>query len=223
MPTIDVLLADAQYLVREGLKAILGSETDVRIVGEVERAEQLLPAIERWQPDLVILDHDTPEFFAEGDLTVFRELQRRTNVLVISQEHDQVRIKRVLEQGVNAFLTKYCDRGEIVSAVRAAVRSEKYFCSKVLDILIDNVREDSAEACVPSTLTAREVEIVRLVAQGARTREVAEQLHLSPHTVNTHRKNIFKKLGIRSGSELVLYAVNTGIIQPAVSGRPAER
>lgn len=222
MPIIDVVIADSQYLVREGLKAILSDEQDVRIVGEVERADQLLAAMDRWQPDLVILDHDAPEFFRDEDLGIFSELNRRTNILIISQEHDQSRIKRVLEQGVNAFLTKYCDRSEIISAIRASVRNEKYFCSKVLDILIDNVRVDNVESCVPSTLTAREVEIVRLIAQGSKTREVAETLHLSPHTVNTHRKNIFKKLGIRSGPELVLYAVNTGIVEPTPM-RVAER
>ncbi len=222
MPIIDVLIADSQYLVREGLKAILSDEQDVRIVGEVERADQLPAAMDRWQPDLVILDHDAPEFFRDEDLGIFSELNRRTNILIISQEHDQSRIKRVLEQGVNAFLTKYCDRSEIISAIRASVRNEKYFCSKVLDILIDNVRVDNVESCVPSTLTAREVEIVRLIAQGSKTREVAETLHLSPHTVNTHRKNIFKKLGIRSGPELVLYAVNTGIVEPTPM-RVAER
>jgi DNA-binding NarL/FixJ family response regulator len=214
MPTIDILLADSQYLVREGLKAILGVEDAFRIVGEVDRASKLDEAVERLQPDLVILDHDAPEFFQGDDLSVFRSLSGRTNLLIISQEHDRERIKRVLENGVNAFLTKYCDQAEIVSAVRASVRNEKYFCSKVLDILVDKVREDANESCTPSALTSREVEIVRLIAQGSKTRDVAEQLHLSPHTVNTHRKNIFKKLGIRSGSELVLYAVNTGLVQP---------
>jgi DNA-binding NarL/FixJ family response regulator len=217
MPIIDVLIADSQYLVREGLKAILADEPDVRIVGEVERAEQLPEAMDRWQPDLVILDHDAPEFFRDEDLDMFADLNRRSNILIISQEHDQRRIKRVLEQGVNAFLTKYCDRSEIISAIRASVHNEKYFCSKVLDILIDNVRVDNMESCTPSSLTAREVEIVRLIAQGSKTREVAEMLHLSPHTVNTHRKNIFKKLGIRSGPELVLYAVNTGIVEATVN------
>ncbi len=212
MPTIRILLADSQYLVREGLKAIINSQPDLQIAGEVSDGQSMTDALESLKPDLVILDHDTEEFYGEKGWEELLTLVNRVRFLIISQDHDRGRITAMLERGVNAFLTKYCDEDEIVNAIRAAVKGEKYFCSKVLDILIDSVRVESRENCSPSCLSLREAEIVRLIAGGCKTREVAERLYLSPHTVNTHRKNIFKKLGIRSGNELVMYALNTGLI-----------
>jgi DNA-binding NarL/FixJ family response regulator len=215
MAKTRILLADSQYLIREGLKAIVSDNLDMEVVGEAGDAETMARMIQVLQPDLVILDHDTTEFYGHAAMNDLLDLAGSIRFLIISQDHHRGRITSLLERGVNAFLTKYCDEAEIVSAIRAAVKGEKYFCSKVLDILIDSVREDARETCAPSCLTLREVEIVRLIASGAKTRDVAAQLHLSPHTVNTHRKNIFKKLGIRSGNELVLYALNTGILQRA--------
>ncbi|MBI1191963.1 MAG: response regulator [Bacteroidetes bacterium] len=208
-----ILLADSQYLVREGLKAIVSGNKDMEVVGEAGDAVTMGEMLLALQPDLVILDHDTAEFYGDASMHELLDMAGSVRFLIISQDHHRGRITSLLERGVNAFLTKYCDEGEIVSAIRAAIKGEKYFCSKVLDILIDSVREDARETCAPSCLTLREIEIVRLIASGAKTRDVAGQLHLSPHTVNTHRKNIFKKLGIRSGNELVLYALNTGILQ----------
>ncbi len=208
-----ILLADSQYLVREGLKAIVSGNKDMEVVGEAGDAATMGQMLLSLKPDLVILDHDTAEFYGNESMHELLDMAGSVRFLIISQDHHRGRITSLLERGVNAFLTKYCDEAEIVSAVRAAIKGEKYFCSKVLDILIDTVREDARETCAPSCLTLREIEIVRLIASGAKTRDAAAQLHLSPHTVNTHRKNIFKKLGIRSGNELVLYALSTGILQ----------
>ena len=216
MPSIKVLLADSQYLVREGLRAIIQGQRDLEVAGEADCADELLDEIRSTDPDVIILDHDSREFFQGERLTDFLDLPQRARYLIISQEQDRRRIRRMLESGVNAFLTKYCDEEEITSAIRACVKGEKYFCTKVLDMLIDSGREDAGEDCSPANLTAREIEILRLVASGHKTRDIADQLHLSPHTVNTHRKNILKKLEIKSAPELVLYAVNTGIVKTAV-------
>ncbi len=209
---ISVLLADSQFLIREGLKTIVAAQSDMEVVGESASPERLFEALQQHKPDLLIIDHDTMDFEQEDQWEQWLKLVSTQRVLIISQDQQRARITKLLEKGVNAFLTKCCDEEEIVSAIRAAVKGEKYFCNKVLDILIDSVREDSRDNCAPSSLTLREAEIVRLIASGTKTRDIAASLHLSPHTVNTHRKNIFKKLGIRSGQELVLYALNTGLL-----------
>ena len=209
---VRILLADAQYLVREGLKSILAHQPDMQIVGEVADEKAMLSAIGQYLPDLIILDHDTLQFYSDHRWPDFLDLASQHRFLIISQDHDRSRITNMLEQGINTILTKYCDEDEIVNAIRASMKGEKYFCTKVLDILVDSVREDSRDTCAPTCLTAREAEIVQLIASGCKTRDVAEKLHLSPHTINTNRKNIFKKLGIRSGNELILYALNTGLI-----------
>jgi DNA-binding NarL/FixJ family response regulator len=114
--------------------------------------------------------------------------------------------------GVTSFLTKTCDETEIFSAVRAAAKREKFFCSKVLDVLLEK-HFPGTDNCAATELSVRETEIVRLVAEGYSSKDIAKMLFLSPHTVHTHRKNILRKLGIGSTSELVLYAVNTGLVK----------
>jgi DNA-binding NarL/FixJ family response regulator len=209
---VRILLADSQYLIVEGLKAILDSHEDIQVVADAYNVQQLTDNIEKFQPDLVVMDHNSVEFFEDKALSDFISREEKIPFLIISQEVDRARIRAILESGVNAFLTKYCDREEIVSAVFASVKGEKYFCTKVLDILI-HPESEHAGSCEPTNLTAREIEIVRFIASGFKTRDIASELHLSPHTVHTHRKNILKKLGVSSGSELVLYAINTGIIK----------
>ncbi len=209
---VRILIADSQYLVREGLKAILATQPDFQVVGEVEDAKQLRATAESIRPDVIILDYHPESPFPESWWEDTLGLIQHYPFLIISQDHNRSRITQILERGVNAFLTKYCDQEEIISAIRAAVRSEKYFCTKILDILIESVREDVRDTCAPSNLTLREAEIVRLIASGTKTRDIADKLHLSLHTVNTHKKNIFKKLNINSGQELVLYALRTGLV-----------
>lgn len=214
--SIRILLADSQYLVREGLKAILTAQQDLEIVCEVSDVQELKEALLQHSPDVVIMDHDASEFYADEQIDSIADLLDKSRFLIISQELDQKRIRFMLSRGVNAFLTKYCDEEEIVSAIYACVKDEKYLCTKVVNILIEDEKEHAGN-CEPTNLTPREIEIVKLVASGLKTKDIAEQLHLSPHTVNTHRKNILKKLDLSSGSELVLYAVRTGLIETETS------
>lgn len=213
MSSIRILLADSQYLIREGLRRILSAQEGFEIVGEADGRDGLVDSIRRSRPDVVVLDHNSIEFYSGDRLEELEDLVDKSKLLIISQEQDKGRIQTILEWGVRSFLTKYCDQEEIVSAIYSAVKGEKYLCTKVVDMLIEANREEIEDDCIPSVLTEREEEIVRLIATGLKTRDIAEQLHLSPHTVNTHRKNILKKVGVKSGSELVLYAVSTGIVK----------
>ena len=112
---------------------------------------------------------------------------------------------------MNSFLTKECDETEILDAVMATAKNERFFCSKILNYILEKSFNKSI-SCKPSPLSQREVEIVRLIAKGLIAKEIADRLNLSTHTVYTHRKNIMSKLKVKSASELVLYAVNNGIV-----------
>ena len=112
---------------------------------------------------------------------------------------------------MNSFLSKQCDEKEILDAVLATAKGEKFYCTNVLNYLLEKSFPKETE-CKPLPLSAREVEIVQLISTGLIAKEIAGKLNLSTHTIYTHRKNIMKKLGIGSTSELVLYAVNEGIV-----------
>ena len=111
---------------------------------------------------------------------------------------------------VNSFLSKKCDEKEIIDAVHATSKNEKYYCTNVLNCLLE--KSFPKDDCSPRPLSPREIEVVQLVAKGLIAKEIASELYLSTHTIYTHRKNIMKKLKIGTTSELVLYAVREGII-----------
>ncbi len=209
---ITIILADAQYLTRLGLKHLLSQIGAYQIVGEAESEEELLNQLKKHRPQVVMLDHDQPGYFNQHTVTMVRRHAPETNVLVISDDNNKNSIYDVLENGVSSFLTKTCGEEEIVDAINATAKGEKFFCTKVLDYLLEK-SFGKTENCAPMPLTPREIEIVKLVAKGLIAKEIADTLNLSPHTVYTHRKKIMKKLNLNTSSELVLYAVNSGIIE----------
>lgn len=214
MSLVKAVIADAQYLARAGFKQLFSEVEQVEIVGEAATAAQLDTVIDLQKPDLVIYDYHDTEHFSIDTLHKIRKKKPNLQFLVVTSDKSKANIFRILESGVNSILTKHCSREEIINAVHATARKEKFFCNTVLDIILEKqLGQDDKEAnCAPTSLTNREVEIVTLVAQGISTRDMADQLCLSTHTIYTHRKNIMKKLGINSVSELVLYAVNSGIV-----------
>ncbi len=209
---ITVLIADEHYLVRLGLRHLLGSQPQIEILGEAKNQAELFGLMEELQPQVVLLDYKQPGCF---DQTTIQQIKRKfpqTHIMVISADNEKESIFQVLEYGVNSFLTKTCEDQEIIDAVAACARSEKFFCTKILDYVLERTFSRNEDNCAPMPLSPREVEIVRLVAKGLIAKEIAGELHLSTHTVYTHRKNIMRKLKINSSPELVLYAVQNGIL-----------
>lgn len=209
---ITVLIADEHYLVRVGLRHLLGSQPQIEILGEAKNQEELFGLLEALQPQVVLLDYKQPGCFDHTTIQQIKHKFPQTNIMVISADNEKESIFQVLEYGVNSFLTKTCEDQEITDAVTACARNEKFFCTKILDYVLERTFSRTEENCAPMPLSPREVEIVRLVAKGLIAKEIAGELHLSTHTVYTHRKNIMRKLKISSSPELVLYAVQNGIL-----------
>lgn len=162
------------------------------------------------RPEIVVID-----LFARPFLGLRpSDLPGRPRIVVVSSNNTAENVASAISHNVPCYLTKMCDEQEIRQAFISVARGEKFFCNQILEIVL---RQHPASAtieenCKPSKLSAREVEIIRLVASGLTTNAIALQLHLSPHTVYTHRKNIMRKVNVKSAPELVLYAVNEGLI-----------
>ncbi len=213
-----ILIADAHTLTREGLKSLLCKRNDLQIVGEVKNGVELLNLLKRKNPDIVIIDFFIPDHFSIDDIVFIRTKYPETRILVISTNQDKQDVLKVLDLGVNGYLLKECDEEEVISAVYAAVKKEKFFCGRVMDTILEKVTHQCAvgeicDHCQPISLSDREVEIIKLIAEGYTTKDIAKKIFLSFHTIATHRKNIFKKLRIRNSSELILYALKKGIIE----------
>jgi DNA-binding NarL/FixJ family response regulator len=208
---IDVIIADSQMLIRMGLKHLFQNQSRINVVDEVTSSEELLEAATKFQPDVVIFDYNQPSHFKIEDIPEVKKISPDSQFLIISANNNKEEIFQVLQSGGLSFLTKECDEDEIISAVMATARGDKFLCNKVIDVILEkNVTEDEI-TCAPTNLTVRELEIVKLTAKGFTAGKVADQLYLSTHTVYTHRKNIMKKLGINSASELIVYAINNGL------------
>lgn len=203
---MNVLVADTSVLFREGVKSVLSHKYDNLTFKEVDCDSDFKKALKKEVFDIIISD---PVHVKIGRVKDF-DKQTKACVISISSELSRPFILTTLQNGINACITKDCSEEEILEAVESATKGEKFFCNKVLDSLIDI--EDFELNCDPTILTKREIEIVQLVCDGFTTAQIADDLSLSKHTINTHRKNIMGKLHFKTPAELIRYAIETSLV-----------
>ena len=203
-------IADAQLLDRSGIKHLLGKIAGIELIFEATNQEELLTELSRRIPDILVIDYDQAPHF--NSATVEKVIARfpQIQLLIITDNEEKDVILRLLRSGVPTFITKACNEQEVEDALRAAVQREKFFCAKVLDYLLDGSKAGEERSGI-AALSPREIEIVSLVGRGLVAKEIATKLHLSTHTVYTHRKNILKKLGLSSSSELLVFALQNNL------------
>ncbi|WNJ18098.1 response regulator transcription factor [Pontibacter sp. G13] len=209
-----IFLADSAFLVREGIKAVT-RDYPFEVIGEAANQRELQAKLPHYDPDIVVIDYQSPGKFTHEDVKYVREVHPEANLLVITANPEKQEVFQVLEYGVKGFLLKQCDQTEIIGAINALSRNEKFYCGKVLDIILERNETQSqrgGDACAPTRLTERETEIVALMAEGISTQSIAEKLNLSVHTIYTHRKNVMRKLGVTTAAEVILYAINSSLV-----------
>jgi len=210
---LDALIADNQPLTVAGLELFLSEKQAIKVVGKVKKGEELVELVEKFQPSLLIVDYNSPGYVALDDIRNAMASSSKTNVLILSSDNNKTSILEVLRLGVKGYITKECSLEEVGMAVQATAKGEKFFCHKVLDIIMEKHFRVAQES-EPTVLTTRETEILKLIAHGHSTQVIADALFLSPHTVQTHRKSIIKKLNIKSPTEFVIYAMDLGLLKP---------
>ena len=210
-----IVLADDHTLMRAGLRVLLEREPDVAVVGEAEDGRQAIALVESLRPEMLVMDISMPNL---NGIEATRQIAVRhphSAVIMLSMHSDESYILRALKLGVRAYLLKDSAESDLIHAIRA-VRGGKSFLSPAVGkiLLEDYVRQLQQRDEVDSyeLLTTREREIVQLIAEGKSNKDVASLLNLSPYTVETHRANIFLKLGLHSLPDLVLYAVRKRIV-----------
>jgi DNA-binding NarL/FixJ family response regulator len=210
--TYKVLLADAQFLIRFALKELLKETNTFLVIGEAGNEAELNRLITKTPPDIIVIDYNQPGFFSIESIKHLIDQHPTIQLLVISSDENKENIYDVINSGVLRFLTKKCDAHEINEAFRAIIRGEKFFCASIFNFIFEMSFSQNNYSSNPLPLSARELEIVQLIAQGLVAKEIGKKLNLSTHTVYTHRKNIMEKLKLRRSSELVLFAVNKGLL-----------
>ncbi|MBL6447826.1 response regulator transcription factor [Fulvivirga sp. 29W222] len=207
------VIADTQPLYRDGLKLLLRNRRNVKVVSEAENSEELSKAVTQYQPQLVMLDYDLPGHFSVDDIGMIRKNSPESRIIIVSSDPCKSNINRVLESGVESYITKECNKEQVLRAIETVARGEKFFCHKVLEVLLEKrVNPVAALAGIAPELTEREMEVTRYIGTGKKPFEIADEFSISIHTVRTHLKNIMKKLNLKSTSDLVLYAINNRIV-----------
>lgn len=207
----SVLLADFQYLTRQGMSALVRSMPDFDLIETVENVDRFEASAVFHNPHVIITD------ISDKDHELLPILRKLTKVvdssfLVISNSQTKQSIQELLAMGIKGILTKNCCEEEIINGLRAVVQGNRFFCNNILDFLVENP-EKEVEDCEPTNLSRREYEVLQLIAQGKSTAQIADQLHLSVHTINSHRKNILKKLNLKTPAELIVYALDSGLVK----------
>ncbi|WP_421764016.1 response regulator transcription factor [Ekhidna sp.] len=206
----SVLLADFQYLTRQGIASLIKAMPGFDLIKSIDSPHSLVDFVTTINPDLVVIDISDKDKELVPQLKFLKETTS-CNFLVISNSQTRNSIQELLTMGIKGVLTKNCSEEEIISALRAVSLGNRFFCNNILDLVVDNPKE--VDDCEPTSLTPREFEVLDLITKGLTTAQIANQLNLSVHTINSHRKNILKKLRLNSPTELVVYALETGLVK----------
>jgi DNA-binding NarL/FixJ family response regulator len=209
---IRVVLADDHALVRAGMRSLLGGMAQVEVVGEAASGEEALVLAERERPDVVLMDIAMKGMTGLEAAARMREQDPGVRVIILSMHAGEEYVLQALRAGAIGYLLKDAATGELELALRSVMRGESWFSPAVSRQVVEGYVQRVGGEPVADVLTARQREVLKLVAGGKSTKEIAFDLNLSVKTVETHRAQIMERLGIRDVAGLVRYALKTGLV-----------
>ena len=210
--TIRILIAEDHGVLRAGLRALLNNELDMEVVGEAEDGNQVVSLAERLDPDVVIMDISMP---GQDGLEATRQIlesQPDRRVLLLTVHEDSSLMRAALDNGAAGYILKRAVESELIDAIRAVQRGELYIHPAMTRALLDEPRESQPLQGQDATLTQREVEVLKYIAEGYTNRQIADLLSISIRTVESHRANLMDKLDLHSRVELVRYATEHSLL-----------
>jgi DNA-binding NarL/FixJ family response regulator len=212
---IRVLVADDHAIIREGLRIMLGNQPDMEVVGIAANGREAIRLVEEHEPDVAVIDISMPELNGIEAIQQILPHHPRMQAVVLSIHETKPYVYRALKAGATGYLIKETAGLEVVDAVRAVYRGERYLSRRIVDLLMDaslRQSETSIEDNPLEMLSPREREILQLVAEGKTSQEIAERLSISPKTVDTYRSRLMHKIGVEDMAGLVKFAIQHGVI-----------
>ena len=211
--TIQIILADDHKITRDGLKSLLESQKNMTVVGEAENGRKAVRLALKLQPDVIVMDINMPELNGiEATRQIKTELPE-TKIIALSMYSDKRYVVGMLKAGVSGYLLKNCAFDELVAAISAVVKNQNYMSPKIADTVMKDYANilESSDTSPAAQLTTREREVLQLIAEGLKTKDIATRIHVSIKTVETHRQQMMRKLNAKSVAELTKIALREGL------------
>ncbi len=211
---IKIVLADDHALVRQGVRMMLEmAANEFEVIGEVCNGEELLAFAQKTPADVYIVDISMPVLNGVEAVRKLVKLDPHAKVLILSMYDDRVSVEKALKAGAKGFVVKVSRAEELLEAVREVAAGKFYFGGKISKFLVQGFLGKHASKKQSGQLTAKEKEVLQLIAEGYSSKQIAQHFTLSLNTIHVHRNNIMRKLGIHKQAELVRYALKEGIAQ----------
>ncbi|HNP19870.1 MAG TPA: response regulator transcription factor [Fulvivirga sp.] len=215
MKEIKIYLVDDHTIVRDGIKMMMLSQPQVRIIGDFGSSEELFKALKETQPDILLLDINLPGLSGIEITKIMSQLYPEIGVLVLSGLEDEETIVQAIRAGAKGFLPKKTDKKELLHGILEIYNGNRYFGTEIsrtiFNLTVKNISME-LDTEIPTELTTREIEIVKLFTEGLLYKEIADRLSISIKTVESHKANIMRKLELKSTAGLVKYAIKKKII-----------
>ncbi len=209
-----VLIADDHQLFREGLVNLISSAPDIDVIAEAKDGKEATEQARKMKPDVVLIDIGMPQMNGIEATRIIKKENPKMKVIAVSMHSDRQFVKGVLEAGADGYLLKNCTYRQLIDAIQSVISGKKYLSDDITEMVIQGYLEpDEANPDGQSDLSEREMEVLKLYAEGKSTREISEKLFISVKTVGTHKQHIFEKLGLKSNADMVKYAIKEGLIQ----------
>ena len=207
-----VIIADTQFLITRSLEIVLQEENQYDVNRVVTNKKDLLKALRTEIVSILIIDYSQLDFEGIDDLKKIKKEYPCLSILILTNSVSKSELMELNSIGIHNIIFKTADHEEILTALDATVKAKKYYSESILGILFEFHERKKTMEDTDIHLTCSEIEIVRLIAEGYTTKEIASRKNISFHTVMSHRKNIFRKLGVNNISELLMHSVKSGLI-----------
>lgn len=213
MEKIKIIIVDDHSLIREGLKQLLELDGDIQVVGEAGNGEDCLKLLDTVQADVVLLDINMPVMNGLKMLEVLRQSEKKDQKILILTIHNEVEyLMRAVEIGVEGYVLKDAESSILKKAIMTIASGEEYIDSSMIPVMKEKLLQ-TKEKTEEEVLTRREIEVLKLVAEGLFNKEIAFKLSISEKTVKNHVSNIFKKIGVFDRTQAAVYAIKNNIVE----------
>jgi DNA-binding NarL/FixJ family response regulator len=218
MEKLKILIADDHKIFRDGIKALLDKEKNLVVAGDVSNGNEAYEFIKSQRVDVILMDIDMSEGGGLEATVRIRKEFPEVNILVLSMHGEYNYILKMIEAGASGYILKNAGKEEMLIAIGSVASGGTYFSKEVSSKLFENIHKPSGKDQYPDNIpiTKRETEILKLIAQEYSNSEIAEKLFISIRTVDTHRRNLIEKLGVKNTAGLVKYAIRKGILEDEI-------